>query len=121
VIKTPIAIALAIALQAVLSGPASAAVGPDECGLASVYAMVSGKTASGDYLRAAEFTAAHRSLAFGTMVRVRNRHTGIAAVVRITDRGPFRRGRIIDLSRIAARHLGISGLTKVCLSVVPGE
>jgi rare lipoprotein A len=116
-IKTPIAIAFAV--QAILSGLTGAAAASDECGLASVYAMVSGKTASGEYLRAAEFTAAHRSLAFGTMVRVRNPHNGVAAVVRITDRGPFRRGRIIDLSRIAARHLGISGLTKVCLSVVP--
>jgi rare lipoprotein A len=118
VIKTSIVIALA--LQAAWLGPAGATGGkPDECGLASFYSTAGKKTASGENGRAGEFTAAHRSLAFGTMVRVGNRDNGRSAVVRIIDRGPFKRKRIIDLSRITARHLGISGLTQVCLSVVP--
>lgn len=56
-----------------------------------------------------EMTAAHRTLAFGTVVRVQNRDNGRSTEVRITDRGPFIRGRIIDLSRAAARELGMLG------------
>ncbi len=63
-------------------------------------------------------TAAHRSLPFGTMVRVTNRSTGRSVVVRINDRGPFVRGRVIDLSPAAAHALGFSGLANVTLDVV---
>ena len=91
---------------------------PDECGLASVYATISEETASGEDTRAGDFTAAHRSLPFGTLVNVSNQENGRTAVVRITDRGPFIDGRIIDLSQIAARALGITGLTQVCLNVL---
>jgi rare lipoprotein A len=91
---------------------------PDECGLASVYSTVSEETASGEDTRAEDFTAAHRSLFFGTLVHVNNQENGRSVVVRITDRGPFISGRIIDLSQIAARNLAISGLTRVCLRVV---
>ena len=62
--------------------------------------------------------AAHRSLPFGTRVRVENRRTGRSVVVRINDRGPFVRGRIIDLSRGSARALGMGGTTYVSLQVV---
>lgn len=106
-------------LQAALLAPARAAVSkPDECGLASVYATASEETASGEDTQAKNFTAAHRSLPFGSMVRVINRDNGRSAVVRITDRGPFVSGRIIDVSRIAAGELGISGLAQVCLEIV---
>ena len=90
----------------------------DECGLASVYSTVSEETASGEDTRAEDFTAAHRSLPFGTLVRVNNQENGRMAVVRITDRGPFISGRIIDVSQIAARELDISGLTLVCLNIL---
>jgi len=63
-------------------------------------------------------TAAHRSLPFGTMVRVTNNRTGRSVVVRINDRGPFVRGRVIDLSPAAAHALGFSGLANVTLNVV---
>jgi rare lipoprotein A len=63
-------------------------------------------------------TAAHRTLPFGTMVRVTNQSTGRSVVVRINDRGPFVRGRIIDVMPAAARALGFSGLTNVTLDVV---
>ena len=106
-------------LQVFLLAPASAAdEKPDECGLASLYSNLSEKTASGEDTQAEDFTAAHRSLPFGTLVHVANRANGRWAVVRITDRGPFIEGRIIDVSRVAARQLGISGLTKVCLNVL---
>lgn len=90
---------------------------PDECGLASVYASMSEETASGEDTLAENFTAAHRTLPFGTLVRVDNQKNQRWAVVRITDRGPFIAGRIIDVSQIAARQLGFSGLTQVCINI----
>jgi rare lipoprotein A len=106
-------------LQVALLGPTSAADGkPDECGLASLYSRASGTTASGEDTRAETFTGAHRSLPFGSLVRVVNQKNRRWAVVRITDRGPFIKGRIIDVSQVAARELGISGLTQVCLNVL---
>jgi rare lipoprotein A len=63
-------------------------------------------------------TAAHRSLPFGTLVRVTNQHTGRSVIVRINDRGPFIRGRVIDLMPAAARAIGCDGLARVTLTVV---
>jgi rare lipoprotein A len=62
-------------------------------------------------------TAAHRTLPFGTMVTVVSHHTGRSVVVRINDRGPFVRGRVIDLSPAAARAIGVNGLAAVSLKV----
>ena len=90
----------------------------DECGLASVYSTVSEETASGEDTLPADFTAAHRSLPFGTLVTVKNQENGRSAMVRITDRGPSIGERIIDLSQLTARHLGFSGLTQVCLNIL---
>ena len=63
-------------------------------------------------------TAAHRSLPFGTKVRVTNKHNGKSVVVRINDRGPFIKGRVLDLSKAAARQLDFvsSGVTQVCMA-----
>jgi rare lipoprotein A len=66
-----------------------------------------GKTASGERFNQHAFTAAHRTLPFGSKVRVS--HAGRNVVVRITDRGPFVKGRSIDLSLAAARQLGMIG------------
>ncbi|MGA7739189.1 MAG: septal ring lytic transglycosylase RlpA family protein, partial [Pseudolabrys sp.] len=63
-------------------------------------------------------TAAHRSIPFGTKVRVTNRANGKSAIVRINDRGPFSGGRIIDVMPATAKALGFSGLTPVTLVVV---
>lgn len=105
-------------LQVALWGPMSAADRkPDECGLASQYSSVSEETASGEDTYAENFTAAHQTLPFGTLVRVDNQKNQRWAVVRITDRGPFIEGRIIDVSRVAARQLGVSGLTQVCINI----
>ncbi len=73
------------------------------------------RTASGQRFSNAAFTAAHRSLPFGTMVRVVNPRNSRSVVVRINDRGPFVRGRVIDLSAAAARKLGIGGVGTVHL------
>jgi rare lipoprotein A len=89
-----------------------------QSGIASVYSYKSGRTASGQRAHPAGMTAAHRSLPFGTMVRVTNRRNGNSVVVRINDRGPFVRGRVIDVTPAAARALGFAGLAPVTLSVV---
>ena len=92
-------------------------------GVASVYASKGdryngGRTASGERVHSNQLTAAHRSLPFGTMVRVTNRRNSKSVVVRINDRGPFVRGRVIDVTPAGARALGFSGLAPVSLSVV---
>jgi rare lipoprotein A len=85
-------------------------------GIASIYS--DSHTASGEAMSSGAMTAAHPSLPFGTHVTVVNRHNGRSVVVRINDRGPFVRGRVIDLSPAAARALGVDGLASVSLSVV---
>src|SRR4249919_4064986 len=93
------------------------AAAADRGGVASVYSTESGsKTASGQKLNPQALTAAHRTLPFGTKVTVTNKHNGHSVVVTINDRGPFVRGRIIDLSPAAARALGFSGLTHVTVN-----
>ena len=87
-----------------------------QSGNASVHS--GGRTASGEYAHSQGMTAAHRSLPFGTKVRVTNHRTGRSVVVRINDRGPFVRGRVIDVTPAAARELGFSGVTQVSLEVV---
>ncbi len=88
-----------------------------QCGGASWYALTS-ITASGERMNPSAMTAAHRSLPFGSIVKVTNMKNGRSVTVRINDRGPFIRGRVIDLSKAAARKLGFirSGHTKVCFS-----
>lgn len=87
-----------------------------QSGIASIYS--GGRTADGERASAGGLTAAHRSLPFGTMVRVTNSRTGRSVVVRINDRGPFVRGRIIDVTPAAARAIGFSGLAHVNVTVV---
>ena len=102
-------------------GAASTAEGGsrnDMDGVASVYAYGAGKTASGERVASGAMTAAHRSLPFGTKVRVTNKRSGKSVVVRINDRGPFVSGRVIDLTPAAAKALGFSGLARVQLAVV---
>jgi len=86
-------------------------------GVASMYGNESGsKTASGQRFNENAMTCAHRSLPFGTKLRVS--HGGRSIVVTVNDRGPFVRGRVLDLSTGAARALGISGLGQVTAEVV---
>jgi rare lipoprotein A len=89
-----------------------------QSGIASVYSTSEGtRTASGRRLSNGALTAAHKSLPFGTKVRVTNKKNGRSVVVTITDRGPFVRGRVIDLTPAGAHALGFSGLTQVSLAV----
>ncbi|HEV8240099.1 MAG TPA: septal ring lytic transglycosylase RlpA family protein [Thermoanaerobaculia bacterium] len=80
-----------------------------DTGEASYYApgFEGRSTASGELYRAAKYTAAHRSLPFGTLLRVTNVRNGRSVVVRVNDRGPFHPRRIVDLSRAAAAELGL--------------
>lgn len=84
-----------------------------QSGIASVYGYDGQKTANGERASSRGMTAAHRSLPFGTRVRVTNTRNGRSVVVRINDRGPFVRGRIIDVTPAAASALGFSGLAPV--------
>jgi rare lipoprotein A (peptidoglycan hydrolase) len=77
-------------------------------GKASYYVYMTGKTASGSSFNRDSLTAAHRNLPFGTRVRVTDLASNKSVVVRITDRGPWVRGRVLDLSLGAARNLGIT-------------
>jgi rare lipoprotein A len=81
---------------------------PQSRGKASFYSHGT-KTASGERFQPGAMTAAHRSLPFGTKVRVTDVHSKRSVVVRINDRGPFIKGRIIDVSRGAATELGMIG------------
>jgi len=87
-----------------------------ESGIASVYSGE--RTANGEYAHASGLTAAHKTLPFGTRVRVTNERTGRSVVVRINDRGPYVHGRIIDLTPAAAHAIGFSGLAHVTLTVL---
>ena len=91
-------------------------------GVASYYhdSLHGRKTASGERYDKAALTAAHKSLPLGTKVRVTNPATGKSIVVKINDRGPFIKGRIIDLSRRAARELKMvkKGLAKVRVEII---
>jgi rare lipoprotein A len=90
-----------------------------ESGLAAFYS--GGRTASGEVTGPSGLTAAHRTLPFGTRVVVTNLRSGKTVVVRITDRGPYGRGRIIDVSRAAARELGMIGSGTARVSIVRQE
>ena len=107
-------------LSAVTTGTAFAA--SDQCGGASWYGpgFHGKKAASGQRFDQNAMTAAHKSLPFGTVVRVVDQRTGKSVKVTINDRGPFHKGRIIDLSKAAATQLGIrnAGTGKVCITRV---
>ncbi|MCF2522364.1 septal ring lytic transglycosylase RlpA family protein [Bradyrhizobium sp. G127] len=106
----------AIVLGALMLVCASAAARAQTC-IASHYGVGEGyggrRTASGERMNPAAMTAAHRSLPFGTEVTVTDLRTGRSVLVRINDRGPFVRGRCIDLSYGAARALGMGGTARV--------
>lgn len=102
--------------------PIKSAKGFSETGVASWYGKKfhGRKTASGERYNQNKMTAAHKTLPFGTRVRVKNRDNGKNVVVVINDRGPFAKGRIIDVSRAAAKKLGMlgAGTAKVSIKVV---
>lgn len=99
---------------------ASVSIANAQIGIASIYGSKGGRTANGEQVSPRALTAAHKTLPFGTHVRVTNRRNGRSVIVRINDRGPFVRGRIIDLTPAGARALGFSGLAPVTLQIVHG-
>ena len=119
---------MAITLPLLLAVPAVAQGqdGSDDTeigsGLASYYGdeLAGNRTASGERFDPAGFTAAHRTLAFGSKVRVTNTSNGDSVIVRINDRGPFSHGRVIDVSTAAAREIGMhrSGTARVKLALL---
>jgi rare lipoprotein A len=78
------------------------------------------RTASGEALRDSDLTAAHKTLPMGSKVRVTNKVNGRSVIVRITDRGPYIKGRIIDVTKAAAQELGFlsAGITPVTVEVL---
>lgn len=90
-----------------------------QSGIASFYSVRSSgaRTASGERLNDGALTAAHKTLPFGTLVRV-TADSGRSIVVKITDRGPFVKGRIIDLTPAGARALGIGGTAHVTIQAI---
>ena len=106
--------------QSLLSLPKNAAETPAVShGFASFY-RTGKQTASGEEFDARALTAAHRTLPFGTRLRVTNVATGQSVTVRVNDRGPFVRGRVVDVSHSAAEALGMvsDGVAKVKVDVV---
>jgi rare lipoprotein A len=81
------------------------------------------KTASGERMNPGLLTAAHKHLKFGTKIKVSNSRNGKSVIVRVNDRGPFVRGRILDLSKGAAKEIGLigTGIGSVCYSVVAAK
>ena len=107
-------------LRAVVAAPRQTAT--SESGLASWYGpgFAGRLTANGEVFDPSELTAAHKGLEFNTLVRVHNLENGRSVVVRINDRGPFKPGRIIDLSRAGAEAIGMigSGVARVQLELL---
>ncbi len=99
---------------------ATDALALNQQGIASYYGQKfhGRKTASGERFNNSAMTAAHRSAPFGSQIRVTNLSNGRSVVVRVNDRGPWVRGRIVDVSGVAARQLGMTGrgLTRVRVS-----
>jgi|TARA_R110000822_G_scaffold6158_2_gene25823 rare lipoprotein A len=114
--------ALVSGCSSLQSGAGGNWAGHTETGQASFYSdrHQNQKTASGELYKADQATAAHRTLPFGSRVRVTNTRNGKSVVVRINDRGPFVRGRIIDLSRSAFSSIGATsaGLLDVKIEVL---
>jgi rare lipoprotein A len=112
------ALTVAAAAIAVVNGSSRT-----ESGIASLYSTrePGTNTASGLHLHDGALTAAHKTLPFGSRVRVTNHANGRSVVVTITDRGPFSRGRVIDLTPAGGRVLGFSGPARVTLERVGND
>lgn len=116
-----LAFVVGLGIAASWAWPGAAAAGV-QCGKAAWYEL-GGTTASGEAADPTGLTAAHRTLPFGTRVKVENLANGRSVVVRVNDRGPFGGGRVIDLSRAAAEKLGYirAGIARVKVTIVDGD
>jgi len=117
-VRAAAALLAVLTMSAILPQTVSAA----ECGRASWYALT-GRTASGQKANPNGYYAAHRTLPFGTVIRVENLRNGRSVDVKVNDRGPFIRGRIVDVTKAAAAKLGFisAGTAPVRVSVVGGK
>lgn len=117
---TPIVPEAAATVSVIAAGTVSEAMSRLETGIASWYGgrFHGRKTASGEAFDMDALTAAHPKLPFGSWVRVHNLVNGRSVDVRINDRGPYIKRRIIDLSRAAARVLGVAGTHQVEISLL---
>lgn len=95
-----------------------------DTGMASYYGreLAGNRTASGEAFDPTDLTAAHRTLPFGTRLRVTNQRTGQSVIVRVNDRGPYARGRVLDVSHAAAERIGMvrSGHAPVSIELIQG-
>lgn len=107
----------AVAAVAILAG-ASQAEAAAQTGKASYYKH-GARTANGERFDPQDYTAAHRTLPFGTRVLVTNLKSGQSVIVRVNDRGPFIKSRIIDVSYSAAKMLGMTGAGVAAVKIVP--
>ncbi|MBR1122508.1 septal ring lytic transglycosylase RlpA family protein [Bradyrhizobium lablabi] len=107
----PVCVAMALACT-------SASASAETC-IASHYGYSGGRTASGERMNPNAMTAAHRTRPFGSQVTITSHKSGRSVIVRINDRGPFIKGRCIDLSTGAARALGMNGIQRVSLTEHP--
>ena len=112
--RTRVTLVAAFCFSIVFIGAFS--VAKAQSGIASIYS--GGQTANGERADANGMTAAHKTLPFGTLVRVTHQRSGRSVIVRINDRGPFVAGRVIDVTPAAARALGFSGLAPVTLDII---
>ncbi len=106
-----------IAAEHAVAAPSGKVKAFTQEGTASYYSHRS-RNASGGWSNPGSLTAAHRHLPLGSRVLVTHLKSGKTVIVTINDRGPFRRGRIIDLSRRAAKELGIKGLARVRIDAI---
>lgn len=108
-------VVLVVLAQPVAADPKG---GGSERGLASWYGRGhhGRPTASGEPFDSRALTAAHKSLPFGSRIRVTSERSGKSVIVRINDRGPFGRGRVLDLSYRAAQSIGITGVAPVSIA-----
>jgi rare lipoprotein A len=115
-----IIVAAAVLGTVIIASSSSIYASSNQCGGASWYALTGQRTANGDRMNPNAMTAAHKFLPFGTRVKVVDQNSGKTIQVTINDRGPYVRGRIIDLSRAAATQLGIRGpgTGKVCIQQI---
>ena len=104
----PVCVAMMLALM-------STSAFAETC-VASQYGYSGGRTASGERMNPSAMTAAHRTRSFGSQVTVTSQKNGRSVTVRINDRGPFVRGRCIDLSTGAAHALGMGGIERVSIN-----
>ena len=113
-------LAVAAALASTLGALSAADAKPLGKGVASWYGpgFHGKKTANGERFNTNDLTAAHKTLPFGTKLRVTNERTGKSVVVRINDRGPYAHGRVIDLSKAAAEAVGLSDIAQVTLAAL---